>query len=240
MAKRSWWIPERVEREELIDGRDWTEADLAANFRDISRINRYLGGASVVQSHLFTLIGNSEAPASVLDVATGDADLPRRILKMADRKNLNLHVTGLDSNDVVLRLAKTPSESRLALVSGNAGKLPFADQSFDFVLSSLAFHHFSDDFAVQALQEMVRVARRGVIVNDLRRAYLPAKLIWLVTRLTGMNRLTKNDAPLSVLRSRTVPEYRNLALRSGFPSARVVKHPFWRVAMIVDKTELRA
>jgi hypothetical protein len=81
---------------------------------------------------------------------------------------------------------------------------------------------------------MQRVARRAIVVNDLRRGYLPAGLIWLVTRLACMNRLTKHDAVLSVLKSRTVREYRALAEMAGLSSAEIKARPFWRVSLVAS------
>ncbi len=50
----------------------------------------------------------------------------------------------------------------MALVCGDAGKLPFASGSFDLVLSILAFEHFLDVPAVIA--EVARVLRTGGVL----------------------------------------------------------------------------
>jgi ubiquinone/menaquinone biosynthesis C-methylase UbiE len=52
---------------------------------------------------------------------------------------------------------------------GNFLALPFADQSFDFVVSSFAFHHLSPDQQQLALQEMQRVltTRGRICLTDL-------------------------------------------------------------------------
>jgi SAM-dependent methyltransferase len=46
-------------------------------------------------------------------------------------------------------------------LAADAGRLPFADQSFDAAMSALSDHHWSDPLA--GLREMRRVARRVVV-----------------------------------------------------------------------------
>lgn len=156
-------------------------------------------------------------------------------MRWAKARGKTLRIVAADSNPKALQVAKTGGEPDLSFVLCDARGLPFRDDSFDYVLSSLTFHHFDDSTAAVALGEMLRVARRGIIVNDVRRAYLPALLIWLLTRILGMNRLTRHDAPLSVMRARTLDEYRQLARISGLLDARVYRHPFWRAAIVAGK-----
>ena len=236
LSRARWWIPKRVERDELIDSPDQPVEDFRQSFGDLRTINRLFVGTSVVIFRLSELIRSSRKETTVLDVATGSADIPRALLKWARSRGLLLHVTGVDANATILQLARDDSmgDPDLDFAQCDAMALPYTDNSFDYVLSSLTFHHFSDEEAVKALTEMNRVTRCGLIVNDLRRAYLPAALIWLVTRVLRMNRMTRHDGPLSVLRSRTVAEYQALATRSGL-TAEVHKHPFWRVALVVRK-----
>src|SRR5262249_61450111 len=67
------------------------------------------------------------------------------------------------------------SRSRLdAGVCARALELPFRDHSIDLVMCSQILHHFDDDGAGEFLREMHRVARRAVIVSDLRRSWSAA------------------------------------------------------------------
>ena len=62
---------------------------------------------------------------------------------------------------------------------------------------------------------MGRVARRGIVVNDLLRgrgAWLGA---WLLSHLATRNRYTRNDAPLSVRRAYTASELMSLVAAAG-------------------------
>jgi hypothetical protein len=62
---------------------------------------------------------------------------------------------------------------------------------------------------------MARVARLGVVLNDLvrgRRSWLGA---WLLTRAMTRNRFTRHDAPLSVRRAYTIDEMTALLAAAG-------------------------
>ena len=65
------------------------------------------------------------------------------------------------------------------------------------------------------LGEMRRVARRGVVVNDLVRGWLGYAGAWLLSRAVTRNPLTRHDAPLSARRAYTRAEMVALAARAG-------------------------
>ncbi|MDP3125010.1 MAG: class I SAM-dependent methyltransferase [Thiobacillus sp.] len=98
---------------------------------------------------------------SLLDVGCGTGWFTRRAA--AD----NLQVTGLDPHSAWLDYARAHSTPELDWVEGDARDLPFADASFDHVLSIAALC-FIDD-ARQAVAECVRVARRRFAIGWLNR-----------------------------------------------------------------------
>ncbi len=86
----------------------------------------------------------------------------------------------------------------------------------------MLLHHLDPTVAVAVLAEMARVARRGVVVNDLVRGRLAWLGAWLLTRLRTRNRYTRYDAPLSVRRAYTVAELTALLAAAGL---RVKRRP---------------
>lgn len=70
--------------------------------------------------------------------------------------------TGIDPATELLKQADIP------VTHGVAEKLPFSADSFDIVLSLTAIHNFDDP--KQALNEMLRVAKRDIVVSVLRKS----------------------------------------------------------------------
>lgn len=110
----------------------------------------------------------------LLDVGCGTGWFTRRAA--AD----DLVATGLDPNADWLVYARVHSSPALNWVEGDARDLPFADASFDHVMSIAALC-FVDD-ARRAVAEAVRVARRRFALGWLNRASL---LYWQKGRHGG-------------------------------------------------------
>jgi ubiquinone/menaquinone biosynthesis C-methylase UbiE len=94
--------------------------------------------------------------AAVLDVGTG----PGFLLVELARLRPDLHVTGVDlSADMIAAAGRNLSQygARAAAKVGDVTDLPFADRSFDLIVSSLSLHHWDDPEA--AVPELARVLR---------------------------------------------------------------------------------
>ena len=193
----------RSVEKEIMDVEAARYEETKAAYQFMEKVNRFLGGRRVVLHHLsqFLKLHPGEKGLSLLDLGTGGGDIPRNIFSWAKRKELPLKIVGFDFEAQALRYSKEDGlPSGVYWVQGDLTRpLPFKDQSFDFCLASMVFHHLSEEEAVRALKEMDRVSRRGIIVNDLLRRVRAYLWIYFLSRLSG-SRLVKNDAPLSVLR----------------------------------------
>ena len=202
--------------------------ELEANLRDIERANHLFGGVGPVAR-----IVRESGAQSVLDVGCGAADIPRALLRRARRWRRPLAITCLDRSDQMLAIAAKSSRG-LTFVRADATALPFDDRSVDVAMCSLVLHHFAPEPAVRVLRELRRVSRLTPLVCDLRRsrfAYVAARAFSLVfTR----NRLTRNDAPVSVLRSYTPGEACDLATAAGWRSPSVRVEPWFRMTLTDD------
>lgn len=233
----------RSEATELLDASSHDPAELAANFRDIRRVNRLLGGTATILRHLPTLLGHvpKDQPVAVLDLATGAADIPLAIHRWAARRGRPVAIVASDASDEVLAVAKSEIAGvpGIALARYDARAVPLPDRSVDIVLCSMSLHHFAPDDAVRVLHEMDRLARIGFILNDLRRGRLGYLAAWVAAHLTTRNRLTRNDAPLSVLRAWTPAELDELLDRAGVTGATITTHPWFRMAAVKarDRTD---
>ncbi len=239
-------VPPRQERPELIDSVEPSDPDFAASFGDIARVNRFLGGTRAVLAGLDTLVPAlppAPRPIRLLDLATGSADIPRAIVREARRGRWGgrpVQIVASDNHPKVLAIARRLSEGfrEISIEEADVFAVPYGDAAFDFTLCSLAFHHWGPSRCVQVLREMDRVASAGFLVNDLRRDAIACGLIWALTRVIGANRLTRHDAPLSVLRAYTVAEYEQMVREAGISGCEVRRFPMYRV-LIVRRAEMR-
>ena len=230
------WLPlPRLEGAvELLDRSGNSDREVRENLRDLQRLNRYFGGTRTVLLHLSRMIGDPpRTPLTILDIATGGADIPRAICRWARRGNLTVTVEGIDRSDQVLAAAREWSADypEIRLLRVEAPLLPYPDQSFDYAISSLFFHHLTEPQGVHLLQEMERVARRGLIVNDLLRSRVACLLTGITTRLLSANRLTRHDGPMSILRGFRPEELLRMATAAGLSGARLSLHPWFRIAL---------
>ena len=185
---------------ELLDRGVLPPAELATNLDDLARLNRLPGGAAASTDGVARLFDG--AAGRVLDVGTGGGDIP---LRMAAR---GWSVVALDSDPEVLAIARraTAAEPAVEVVAGDGRSLPFPDAEFDVAHCSLLIHHLDRGEAVALLREMGRVARLGVVVNDLRRGWLPLLATAVGVAVLGRCRATRHDGLLSVRRAYTVDE----------------------------------
>jgi ubiquinone/menaquinone biosynthesis C-methylase UbiE len=134
---------------------------------------------------------------SVLDVACGTGALT---LAAASRVGERGRVVGLDVNPQMLDVARRKS-STVDWCEGRAESLPFADASFDRVVSQFGFMFFDDH--AQALREMLRVLVPGgravvAVCDGLDHSPGYAVLTELLHRLFGAEVAEAFRAPFSL------------------------------------------
>jgi ubiquinone/menaquinone biosynthesis C-methylase UbiE len=199
---------------ELLDGPLDDPETLRGNLRDLARINRWLGGTAATARALERLLDGRSVPHTLLDVGTGGADIPLALLD-GGRSGRRLRITATDARAEVLDAARDVHPRvagteglELALSDGRA--MPWPDRSFDVVHASLLVHHLEPPEAIAFLREAARVARIGVIVNDLVRGRHHLLGARVLLTATTRNRYTRHDGPLSVRRAYSRMELRAL------------------------------
>jgi ubiquinone/menaquinone biosynthesis C-methylase UbiE len=214
-----------VDVPEHLDGDLADTATLGGNLRDLRRINRLLGGTALSVEAVRRLVAARPAVLDdpgglrVLDVGTGAADIPMALLRVKGTWP-RATVIAVDSRREVLdaavrlepRLATQPG---LTLEVADGRALPYPDGAFHVAHASMVLHHLDRLDAVALLRELARVARLGVVVNDLDRNRRSLAGAWLVLHALTRNAWTLHDGVLSARRAWTHAEAVGLLAEAG-------------------------
>ncbi|MGH9478476.1 MAG: methyltransferase domain-containing protein [Terriglobales bacterium] len=206
---------------ELLDEDRGTPDEIRRSIEDLWWINRHWGGQASWRRLLRHWRGGNTRQGGpiLLDVGTGDG---RMTAWLAEALGARAAI-GLDRRTTHLGVSG-------ARVSADALRLPFADASVEVVSCNLFLHHFHGVAARALLREMGRVARRVVLVSDLRRAWPPYLLMLAVDWRFG--RLTRHDGRRSVRQAYRADELRELLQQAGASEAEAFELPGYRLGVV--------
>lgn len=212
---------------ELLDDPAADPAAVAESLRNIARSNLWFGGAAAVRHGLARALAGVPSGSSVTlaDLGTGLGDLPRAAARWAARRGIRLVAVGLERSRIAARLAH---ERGVPCAVGCAGAPPFRDKSVDIILLSQVAHHLTDDSVVRLFRTCDRLARRAVIVADLRRGALGPLAFWCGARALAFDDVTVADGMTSLRRGYTAPELRALLAAAGVGGT-VARRPGYRL-----------
>ena len=212
--------PPRYRGVEILDDPGVDPAVRARSLADVAASNRWFGGLRAAIAELYGMVHELERSATLLDVGTGAADIPAHAAAIASNRGISLTTIGVDYARSLLATARL-RVTHVACASAFA--LPFRDHSVDVVMCSQLLHHFDTAEAVHLVRELDRVARRVVIVSDLRRSWFAAAGFWLAAVGLRFHRVTRHDGVVSVLRGFTSTELAQL-VRAATGVTPVVHH----------------
>jgi hypothetical protein len=227
----------RLYAKEILDEQVPDQPVVDEIYRYLAAVNRRLGGvrATIARIEAFSRAWRPGERIEILEVACGAADIPRALVAWGRARGFDLRVTATDILPAALDCARRMAapEERLRLVCADVAHPPFRDGAFDYVSSALFFHHLTDDQIVSALGSFNRLARRGIVVNDLVRSRRAFAWTWLLTR--PFHPILHHDGPLSIRRALTTSEMRQLAARAGLPWLSVRRHFGHRMTLAGQK-----
>lgn len=170
------------------------------------------------------LLGKGIRRGRVLDIGTGSG---RLAIELAGAKDCDFDIVALDiSTDMIDKARENARrcgiDDRISFIHATAAALPFADNSFDIIMSYASLHHWFEPVTV--FDEVARVTKAEglAIIRDNKRVYQNPfwrAVIWGICRF--MNKRHRENWPKAILASYTIPEVRELLSRSGLSDYRV-------------------
>lgn len=229
-------LARRSLRPELMDGAHIPFDEFERCLRELEAINRWTFAYRPTLAWLDRLLrtraasGPPAGPLRVLDVGSGHGDMLRKVAAWADRRGVEVALTGIDLNPWSERAARRATPPGLAVdwVTADIFELPAPMASgngapeaggFDVVLSALFTHHLDDEALLRFLAWMEGRARLGWFVNDLHRHAVPHAAAKAIGATLPVGRLVAHDAPLSVERAFTRADWKRLLDDAGLGGA---------------------
>lgn len=225
---------QRSNKLENIDTGNYTAEEYEGCIVELQLVNKLMGDVRVLRKTLFRDIETKNLQNfSVLDVGAGSGELLRVAARWARKTGKQMRATGVELNERSAKaiLQESTDFQEINAVRGDALHLPYSDASFDYVISSLFTHHFSNDQVKLVIREMARVAARRIFVIDLHRHPIAFFFYTTAGKLILHNRLLREDGALSILRSFTVEELSKLGKEAGLKNVAVEKYFPYRLVL---------
>lgn len=216
---------------ELMDAPDVPREELADALRYLRWVNRRLGGTRALISRLerWSKDWPKDRPITVLDVATGSADIPLAAVAWGRSRGFDVRVTGVDNHEATIDLARAHVAHEPAITIERVDALRLRDRfavgSFDYVHAALFLHHLSDVRALTVLASMGKIARAGVVWSDLVRSRLHRAAVQVAC--IGQPEIVRHDARVSFEAGFTRREAMDMARRCDLPNVRYRHVPLW-------------
>ncbi len=235
----------RSEESEMMDDLSIDDERLTRSLDQLRFINRTLGGYTAVYNGLRNYMERAGGrEVRILDVGTAIGDIPIYLLQESGIRRWNALYTGVDYNRATVDYANSylaatldPSVAdRFTVEQADAFALPYEDGEFDIVMASMFLHHFPGAQAAAILREMNRVARDGVLINDLHRHPFAYHSIRALTRILPATEMARHDAPLSVVRGFCREELIEIAREAGLTHISVRWH--WAFRWLLTSGQL--
>lgn len=219
----------RSYRLERLDTGDYTPAEYARWHREMRYIHRVFGEMRALRPGLLREARNVTGTVRILDIGAGSGELLRAVRRWLGGRKAFL--VGAELNAKAARsIDRGSKRGVIDALQCDALLMPFADDSFDIVYCSLFLHHLTDEKAVKLLREMSRVAAKRIFVVDLHRSPV-AYYFYRAASSVLLQRFTREDGALSILRSFTPAELSKLAVDAGLSDVSVRRSAAYRLML---------
>ena len=194
----------RTDLEESMDDFSMDNDGFVTALDDIARINQLLGGNSVTLNGVKTLIKDfpKDNTITIMDFGCGSGDMLRMLSKFGAENNLKFQLIGIDANEATIRHAEKCSTefNNITYLAEDIFLYDFSKYKIDIALITLTLHHFKDDEILKIMRVILKLVRKGIVVNDLQRSKLAYRLFQMIIFIFRLEKMTANDGLISILR----------------------------------------
>ncbi|MGB5229086.1 MAG: methyltransferase domain-containing protein [Eudoraea sp.] len=186
---------------ELMDNPNVTIDTLRLVFNDINKSNRFLGGNSITLGKVSELIKKfPKKKYTIVDMGCGDGETLRKLAIYFRKTTLDVVLIGLDLSDNALCIGQTLSVDfpEIKFLKQDILTLNPLNFKCDILLCTLTMHHFSNEQIPLFLSQFTKLAKIGVIINDLQRSALAYYLFKGFSAIFIKTKIAKHDGLISI------------------------------------------
>lgn len=216
MMELSQSFLKRSHQSELMDLDSQDPQEFKHCLLELDRINRLTQSFDVTEKALSYLAEKynwhqRSQPVRILDFGFGSGEQILLMSKWFKRQSIACQISGVELQSFCLEVAheKLRAHKVQAQLYLENGLIHLERHSYDLVTSTLLSHHLTDAELVYFLKLCTENSHSQVLINDLYRHIIPFTVAKMGSQFSR-NRLVRNDAALSVARSRTLRELEQL------------------------------
>jgi 2-polyprenyl-3-methyl-5-hydroxy-6-metoxy-1,4-benzoquinol methylase len=213
-------LQRRSKETELMDTAVTSFAEFDECLRHIETVNRLTLGYRPVLVWLKKMLltippGHA---VTILDIGCGRGEMLRQISKWAREQNVNVALTGIDINPWSKQSAvkATPEHALIHYETSDIFEMNTA-QKYDFIISTHFTHHLKEDELLRFLRWMEDHCLQGWFINDLHRHWMPYLFIKSILSVVPINKMARNDGPVSVKRAFTAADWQETLRQTDIP-----------------------
>lgn len=193
----------RTDEPEIMDDFSLEGEELRDALDKIAKINQLLGGNKLTLQGLKAILPKgSKNLLTIVDVGCGNGDMLRTIADFGTQNGYNFKLIGIDANAFTVNHAEKLSTKyqNISYLCEDIFTMDAAEMDCDVVVCTLTLHHFKDDEIIEILNVFKKSAKLGIVINDLQRSAVAYRLFQLLCVIFGLNRMSREDGLVSILR----------------------------------------
>ena len=227
---------QRTEEEEIMDDFSLEGEELRDALDKIAAINQFLGGNKLTLQGVNKLL-HSKDEITIVDVGCGNGDMLRALADFGTKNNYNFKLIGIDANAFTIDYAIKLSQEypNISYKCEDVFSEPFSQLNYDIVLCTLTLHHFKNNQIDYLLQLFQKQARIGIVINDLHRNIIAYRAFQLICFFFRLNRMSREDGLISILRGFKKQELINFSERNQFKNYTIHWKWAFRYQWIIKK-----